>query len=63
MLQKPPVNNFEQIEDNSQFNEDFMKKYNEASGEGYFLDINVQYLASLHDLHIDLAFVPKRMKI
>ena len=29
MLQKLPVNNFEWIEDTSQFNEDFMKKYNE----------------------------------
>ena len=29
MSQKLPVNNFEQIEDTSQFNEDFIKNYNE----------------------------------
>ena len=29
MSQKLPVNNFERIEDTSQFNEDFIKSYNE----------------------------------
>ena len=29
MSQKLPVNNFEQIENTSQFNEDFIKNYNE----------------------------------
>ena len=29
MSQKLPVNNFERIEDNSQFNENFIKNYNE----------------------------------
>ena len=36
MLQKLPVNNFEWIKDTSQFNEDFIKKYNEESDEGHF---------------------------
>ena len=31
MLQMLPVNNFEWIEDTSQFNEDFIKDYNEES--------------------------------
>ena len=31
MLQKLSVNNFEWIEDTSQFNEDFIKNYNETS--------------------------------
>ena len=39
MSQKLPVNNFEWIEDTSQFNEDFIKSYNEESDEGYFLEI------------------------
>ena len=34
MLQKLPVNNFEWIKDNSQFNEDFAKNYNKESDEG-----------------------------
>ena len=41
--QKLPINNFEWIEDTSQFNEDFIKKYNEESDEGYFLEVDVQY--------------------
>ena len=34
MLQKLPVNNFEWLEDTSQFNEDFIKDYNEENDEG-----------------------------
>ena len=33
-LQKLPVNKFEWIEENSQFNEDFIKNFNEESDEG-----------------------------
>ena len=44
MSQKLPVNNFELITDNSQFNKDFIKNYIEESDEGYFLEVAVQYL-------------------
>ena len=44
MLQKPPVNNFDSIQNTSQFNENFIKSYNEESDEGYFLKVDVQYL-------------------
>ena len=43
MSQKLPVNKFEWIEDTSQFNEDFIKSYNEESDEGNFLEADVQY--------------------
>ena len=46
MLQKLPVNNFEWIEETSQFNENSIKNYNEESDEGYFLEIEVQYRKS-----------------
>ena len=59
MSQKLPVNNFEWIENISQFNEDFIKKYNEESNEGYFLEVNVQYLEKRHELHIFLPFLPE----
>ena len=62
MLQKFPVNNFEWIEDTSEFNEDFIKSYDEESDEGYFLKVDVQYLEKLHQLHNDLPFLPERMK-
>ena len=44
MSQKLPVNNFECIEDTSQFNEDLIKSYIEESDEGYFLDVDVKIL-------------------
>ena len=48
MLQKLSVNNFKWINDTSQFNEDFIKNYNEEGSEGYFLEVDVQYLEKLH---------------
>ena len=63
MSQKLPVNNFEWIKDTSQFNKDFIKKYNEESDDGYFLGVDVQYPERLHEFHIDLLFLTERMKI
>ena len=51
------------IEDNCQFNEDFIKNYNEESDEGYSFEVYVQYLQKLLELHNDLPFLPERMKI
>ena len=48
MSQKFLVNNFERIEE---------------SDEGYFLEVNVQYLEKLHELHNDSPFLPEKMKI
>ena len=53
MSQKLPVNNFEWIKDTSQFNEDFIRNYNEESDKEYFLKFNVQYIKKLHELHND----------
>ena len=39
MSQMLPVNNFEWINDTYQFDEDFIKNYNEESDEGYFLKL------------------------
>ena len=62
MSQKLQVNNFEWIKDTSQFNEDFMKNYNEKSNEGCFLEVDAKYLKKLHELYNDLLFLRKRMK-
>ena len=62
MLQKLPVNNFGWIKDASQFNKDFIKNFNEESDEEYFLEVDVQYLKKLHELHNDLLFLRERMK-
>ena len=61
MSQKLPQNNFEWIEDTSQFNEDFIKSYNEESDKGYFLKVDVQYPEKLHELHSDLPLLPEKM--
>ena len=67
MSQKPPVNNFEQIENTCQFNEDFIKNQKiikkEESDEVDFLEVDVQYLKKVSQLHNDLPFLPERMKI
>ena len=58
MSQKRPVNNFEWIED-----KDFINNYNEESDEGYFLEVDVQYLEKLHKIYNDLPFSSEIMKI
>ena len=55
-----PVNNFESLEDTSQFN--FIKNYNEESDEEYFLEVDVQCPEKLHEFNNDLPFLPERIK-
>ena len=63
MSQKLPVNSFEWIKDASQFSEDFIKNCNEESDEGYFLEIHVQYIKKLHELHNDLPWFTRNKVI
>ena len=63
MLPNFPVNNFEWIKNTSRFNEDFIKNYNEESDEGYFLEVDVQYLVKLHKLNNNFPFYPEKMNI
>ena len=39
------------------------KNYNKESNEGYFLEVDVQYLKKLHEFHNNLSFLPERIKI
>ena len=43
--------------------ESYIKSYNEATDKGYFLDVDIQYPDNLHNLYIDLPFLPERIKI
>ena len=43
MSQKLPVNGFKWVENLLEFHEDFIKKYNEDSNTGYFLEVDVEY--------------------
>ena len=57
------ITNFKWIKDTSKINEDFIKNYYENSKKGYILEVDVKYPKKLHDLHSDLPFLPKRIKI
>ena len=51
------------MDQTSQFNEDFIKNYNEESDGGYFFEVYSQYLEKLHELHNDILYLPERMEI
>ena len=50
MSQKLPVNDFEWVKNLSQFNESFIKNYDENSDIGYFLEVDIEYLEKLFNL-------------
>ena len=46
------------------FDEDFIKNDDANSNKGYILlEVDVEYPKNLNDLHYDLPFLAKRMKI
>ena len=59
MSQKLPVNNVEWIKDTSQFNEDFIKNYNEESDEEYFLQLMFNILKYFMNLIMIFCFYLK----
>ena len=65
MSQKLPVNYFKWVkqDDLPQFDEDFIKNYDENSHTGYFLEVDIDYPKELFDLHKDLPFLPKSKKV
>ena len=63
MSQQFPVNDLKWVEDISEFDESFVKCYNEERDEGYFIEVGVDYLENLNYIHYDLPFLPKRMKV
>ena len=59
MSEKLLVNNFEWIEDTSQFNKDTVEKVMKVI---FLLEFDVQYLEKLYVLQNDLPFLPERIK-
>ena len=59
--EKLPVDGFEWIIDISKIDEDFIKNYDEDSGDvGYFIKSHIKYPKELHNKHSDLPFLPER---
>ena len=63
MSQRLPVNGFEQMQQLSEFLERFIKNYNENNNKGYILEVDVEYLKNIINLHCDLPYLPERKKI
>ena len=65
MSQKLPVNGFKWVKQKklSKFNEDFIKKYDEDSNTGYFLEADIDYPKELFNFHKDLPFLPEIKKV
>ena len=63
MYQKSPVNGFMWYDDYlSDFNEEFIKNYDENSDEGYFLEVDIEYPKTCES-HKELPFLPERRKL
>ena len=60
---KLPVDGFEWVKELSNFDECFRKNYDEDSNKAYFLEVDVEYLKNLFDLHSNLPFLTERNKI
>ena len=63
MSQTLPVNCFKWVKNLSKFNEDFIKKYDEDSNTGYFLEVDVKYPKKFFNSHKNLPFLPERKKV
>ena len=63
MSQKLTVNGFKWGKNTSKYNEKFIKNYDEDSNRADILEVDLEYLKNLHDLHSDLPLLPERMRI
>ena len=58
-----PVSGFKWAEDLCEFNEGFIKSYNEKSKEGYLSEVDIQYPENLYNARNNSLFLLEKMKI
>ena len=61
--QKRPTNGFVWVKNVSQFNESFIRNYNENSYIGYYLEVDIEYPKELFNFRKNLPFLPERKKV
>ena len=60
MTEKLPVGGFKWAKNKSKIDEEFIKNYDKNDDIGYFLKVDIEHPQELHDLHIDLPFLPEK---
>ena len=63
ITKKLPTRNFLWVKNISLIDEEFRTNYDKNGDFRFFLKVDVEYPEELHDLHIDLPFLPQKMKI
>ena len=63
LSQTLPVNGFKWGNYLSQFNQIFVRDYDENSDIGYFLEVDIDHSEKLFNLHQDLPFLAERKKV
>ena len=63
MDKKQPVGSFKRVKNVSKIDEEFIKKYDNSCDIGFIFTVDIEYPKELHDLQIDLPFLPESMKI
>ena len=61
--QRLPVNGFEWMKKLFEFDERFIKNYDENNDKGYILEIDVEYPKQLFNIHKDLSILAERKKL
>ena len=57
------MNGLKWVKNLSEFNEDFIKNYDENSDKEYFFEVDVDYSKKLFNSHKDLPFLPETKKV
>ena len=63
MTEKLPVEDITWVTNVCEIDKELIKNYDKNEDIGFFLKVDIKYPKELHDLHIDLPFLPEKMKI